>query len=98
MKECVIWTVNLDRKKSRAEGRKIPRRFAVPNVKFSELVEACKELGLSFRAEEDKKYPRCWWEEPGRVFVEKTKPKTKIMIEIAEKIAEIRERKKKKKK
>ncbi len=98
MKECVIWTVNLDRKKSRSEGRKIPRRFAVPNVRFAELVEACRELGLRFRAEEDKKYPRCWWEEGGRVFVEKSKSKTAIMVEIAAKIAEIRERRRKKKK
>ncbi len=49
MKECVVWTVNLDSKKSRAEGRRIPRRFAVPNVRLQELVEACKELGLNFR-------------------------------------------------
>ena len=95
MKECVIWTVNIDKKKTRSEGRKIPKRFAVPNVRLHELVEACKELGLNFRAEE-KKYPRCWWEECGRVFVEKKDKKTKIMIEIAKKIAEIRERKKKK--
>ncbi len=95
MKECVIWTVNIDKKKSRSEGRKIPKRFAIPNVRLSELVDACKELGLNFRAEE-KKYPRCWWEEGGRVFVEKIDKKTKLMIEIAKKIAEIRERKKKK--
>ncbi len=98
MKECVIWAVNLDKKKSRSEGRKIPRRFAVPNVKFSEVVEACKELGLIFRAEGDKRYPRCWWDEPGRIFIEKKGTKTKMMIEIAQKILEIRERKKEKKK
>ncbi|WP_456468597.1 signal recognition particle subunit SRP19/SEC65 family protein [Archaeoglobus sp.] len=93
MKECVIWTVNLDSKKSRSEGRRIPRRLAVPNVKLNELVEACKELGIPFRVEE-KKYPRCWWEEGGRVVVEKKNTKTRMMIEIASRIAEIRERKK----
>ena len=97
MRECVIWTVNVDSKKTRAEGRKIPRRLAVPNVKLNELVEACKELGIPFRAEE-KRYPRCWWEEGGRVIVEKRNTKTKMMVEIARKIAEIRERKRKKKK
>ena len=93
MKEYVIWTVNLDSKKSRSEGRRIPRRLAVPNVKLNELVEACKELGIPFRVEE-KKYPRCWWEEGGRVVVEKKDTKTRMMIEIASRIAEIRERKK----
>ncbi len=91
MKECVIWTVNIDSKKKRSEGRRIPLRFAVPNVKLSELVEACRELGISFRVEE-KKYPRCWWEECGRVVIPKDRPKTKLMIEIAKKIREIRAR------
>jgi len=97
MKECVIWTFNLDSRKSRSEGRKIPKRFAIPNVRLAELSEACKELGLNFRAEE-KKYPKFWWEEGGRVFVEKKGSKTKVMVELAKKIAEIRERKKEKKK
>lgn len=96
MKECVIWTVNLDSKKTRSEGRRIPRRLAVPNVKLHELAEACKELGIPCRIEE-KKYPKCWWEEGGRVIVEKKSTKTKIMIEIAAKISEIRERKKERK-
>ncbi len=103
MKECVVWTVNLDSKKSRAEGRRIPKRFAVPNVKLPELEAACKELGLRYRAE-NKKYPKFWWEDGGRVVVEKRGTKTKLMIELAEKIRELRERrmeekqKKKKKK
>ncbi|AGK60862.1 signal recognition particle, subunit SRP19 (srp19) [Archaeoglobus sulfaticallidus PM70-1] len=101
-KECVIWPVNLDKRKSRKEGRKIPRRLSVPNVKLNELVSACKELEIKYRVEEEKKYPRCWWESGGRIFVEKRAKKTHIMIEIAKKILELREkseadRKKKKK-
>ncbi len=89
MRKCVIWTVNLDSKKTRREGRKIPLKYAVPNVRLAELVEACKALGLEFSVEE-KKYPKCWWEEGGRVVVPKTKSKIRIMIEIAKKIAELR--------
>ena len=96
MKEGVIWTVNLDSKKSRSEGRRMPKRFAVPNVKLSELAEACKELGIPFRVEE-KRYPRCWWEDGGRVVVEKRGTKTKMMVEIAAKIAEMREKKREQK-
>ncbi len=97
LKECVIWTINIEKRKSRAEGRKIPKRFAIANVRFAELVEACKHLGLNFKAENDKKYPRCWWEEAGRIVVEKREPKTQLMIKIASKIAELREEKKRKK-
>ncbi len=95
MKECVIWTVNLDSRKTRSEGRKIPLKYAVPNVKLQELVEACRALGIDFRVEEKKKYPKCWWEECGRVVVPKRGSKIGLMIEIAKKIAEIREQKRK---
>jgi len=85
----VIWTVNLDRKKSRKEGRKIPRRFAIPNVKLEELAKACEALGLKYVAER-KKYPRCWWEEGGRIRVEKRMRKEELMKLLAEKIREMR--------
>ncbi len=94
MKTCVIWTVNLDSRKTRSEGRKIPLKYAVPNVKLAELVEACRALGIQFEVEE-KKYPKCWWEDCGRVIVPKTKSKIHIMIDIAKKIAELRDSKKK---
>lgn len=86
----VVWTVNIDKKKSRSGGRKIPRRFAVPNVKVEELAKACEALGLRYEVEH-KKYPRCWWEEGGRVRVEKRMKKTELMIRLAEKIREMRE-------
>jgi len=91
-KTCVIWTVNLDKRKSRNEGRRIPKRFSVPNVKLHELIEACKKLGIECVAE-NKKYPKCWWEDTGRVIIPKKESKTKIMIKIAQKILELREQK-----
>ncbi len=92
MKRCVIWTVNLDSRKSRSEGRKVPLKYAIPNVKLNELIEACKELGIPFEVEY-KRYPKSWWEEGGRVVVPKVKSKIEIMKEIAVKIAEIRKKK-----
>lgn len=89
-KNYVIWTVNLDKRKSRSEGRRIPRRYSIPNVKLQELVEACKKLGIECIGE-DKKYPKCWWEETGRVVVPKVDSKTKLMIKLAQKISELRE-------
>ena len=88
----VIWTVNLDKRKSRSEGRRIPKRFSIPNVKLQELVEACRKMGIEC-IEEDKKYPKCWWEESGRIVVPKVESKTKLMIKLAQKISELREEK-----
>jgi len=96
----VVWTANLDRKLSRREGRKIPRKLASPGVRLQELIEACSSLNLRFVAEE-KRYPRCWWIEGGRVIVEKKYPKPKTLKLIAERIKKIRlekESKKEKKK
>ena len=85
----VIWTANIDRSLSRKEGRKIPKKLASPGVRLQELIEACSSLNLRFVAEE-KRYPRCWWREGGRVIVEKGNSKPGLMREIAEKIKEIR--------
>ncbi len=85
----IVWTANLDRKLSRREGRKIPKKLASPGVRLQELVEACSSLDLRFVAEE-KRYPRCWWIEGGRVVVEKKYSKPKTLRLIAEKIKEIR--------
>ncbi|MCS7130791.1 MAG: signal recognition particle protein Srp19 [Archaeoglobaceae archaeon] len=91
----MIWVANLESKKTRAEGRKIAKRFAVPNLRLQEVAQACKELGLNFQIE-NKKYPRSWWEEGGRVVVESSINKTKLMLEIASKVLEMREKRKKK--
>ncbi|AIY89357.1 signal recognition particle, subunit SRP19 [Geoglobus acetivorans] len=58
-------------------------------MKLDELAKACEALGLSYDVEQ-KKYPRCWWEEGGRIRVEKKLKKTELMIRLAEKIKEMR--------
>jgi len=95
--QMVIWTVNIDRKKSRGQGRKISRKKAVSNVKLSEMIQACQKLGIKCISE-NKKYPKCWWEETGRIIVPRSGRKADLMIKIAEKIVELRETKDKKKK
>ncbi len=88
-REWIVWTFYLDKRKSRSKGRKIARRLSVPNVKLTELVQACKALGIPCRVEE-KKYPKCWWEEGGRVLVPKIESKPELLRRIAAKIAELR--------
>ncbi len=85
----IIWTFNLDKRVSRSQGRKIPKRFAVKNVKLSELIKACEELGVEFIPEE-KKFPKRWWEDGGRVKIKKIGKKGEIMLKLAKIISENR--------
>jgi len=90
MDKIKVWPVYLDYNKTRKEGRRIPKNIAVPDPKLSEIKEACIKLGLEPFIEEDKRYPRSWWEKSGRVVLKKNGSKTKILREIAKKILEQR--------
>lgn len=89
--KAVIWPANLDAQKSRSKGRKISLKSAVPSPTLGEITEAAAGLGLGPIAEEEKSYPREWWEKSGRVTVEKKIPKTRILTEVA---AEIKRKRK----
>ena len=89
----IVWTVNIDRRKSRNQGRAIPKRFSVSSPSLEEIVEACKKLNLNPIAHPEKKYPSSWWEKTGYVEIDRMRPKTKTLIKIAEKIREMREKK-----
>ncbi len=65
----VIWPAYLDSLKTRSEGRRVPRRFAVRSPSIKEIVKALDILGISYLVEMDKAYPREWWVK-GRVLVD----------------------------
>lgn len=87
--EMVIWTANIDKKKTRGEGRKTAKKKSVPNVKLNEMVEACQKLGIKCTPENNK-YPRSWWEESGRIRVPKDGPKSQLMDKISQEIIKSR--------
>ncbi|MHC1566632.1 MAG: signal recognition particle protein Srp19 [Candidatus Syntropharchaeia archaeon] len=92
MKKIVIWPVNIDATKSRREGRITPKKFSVKSPKLREIQEAAKKLGLNPVLEEEKSYPKSWWERNGRVLVDKKSRKSEIAKDIASKIKEMRTR------
>ena len=87
-----IWLANLDAKVSRSRGRKVPRELAVPKPTLKEVVEAAEQLGLDPIVEENKSYPKSWWQHKGRVLVKKVNSKINILKAIARKILENREK------
>ena len=73
---------------SRKKGRKVPKKLAF-EPKVDTLTKALKELGYKFEVEEDKRYPRFWWMEKGRIVVYSDERKTEVLRKIAMKIKNI---------
>ena len=82
----IIWPVYIDLNRTQAEGRKIPRENAVSSPKLREISRAASKLGLNPLVENDKSYPKSWWENSGRVIVDKNIPKREIILRISKMI------------
>ena len=86
----IFWPQYFDAKRSRSNGRRLPRKFAIDKVNLEEIARAAKNLGYNYEIESGYKYPRSWWEEPGRVLIDsKGKKKAKVMLEIAKEIKKL---------
>jgi signal recognition particle subunit SRP19 len=70
---------------SRKQGRRVPRNLAF-EPKIETIAKAARELGYNVEVEEDKKYPRFWWREKGRIIIETDEPKNEVIRKIARKI------------
>jgi len=81
--KAMIWPANIDLNKTEKEGRKIPKKYAVNSPKLREISRAASKLGLHPEVENNKSYPKSWWENTGRVIVEKKQPKRDMLIKIS---------------
>lgn len=79
----IIWPVYIDSKRTKKEGRKIPKKYAIPSPTLVELSKAAEKLKLNPEIEKDKSYPKSWWETSGRVSVDKNMPKEEILIKLS---------------
>lgn len=81
--KIIIWPVYIDSDRTQAEGRRIPRGYAVSSPKLREISRAAGKLGLNPLVEKDKSYPKLWWEKSGRVIVDKNMSKREIILRIS---------------
>jgi signal recognition particle subunit SRP19 len=79
----IIWPVYLDSKKTKSEGRKIPKKQAVSSPKIREITQAAKKLRLNPSVEKYKSYPASWWEGSGRIIIDKKMSKKEVLIKIS---------------
>ena len=87
----IFWKNYFDSKKTRSEGRRLPKNLAVDKVTTKEIAKSARRLGYKAEVEGNYKYPRTWWEDPGRVIIDtKGKKKSKVILEVAREIRKLR--------
>src|SRR2546428_11998440 len=65
----VLYPAYFDLKRTRQEGRRVPKSLAVDGPTAEEIEKAAKALGLSPKVEADRAYPSSHWRKEGRVLV-----------------------------
>ncbi len=78
--ETIIWPAYLDAKKTKKEGRKIPKKYAIESPTLNEIQKAAEKLKFKARIESDKAYPPSWWEHSGRVIIEQEDLKKRELL------------------
>jgi len=86
----IVWSIYLDASYPRSLGRRIPLRLALRDVKAEEVYLAASTLGLNPELKADAAHPRMPWRRTGMVLVDKDRPKTRLLRELAETIRSLR--------
>ncbi|MHA1105096.1 MAG: signal recognition particle subunit SRP19/SEC65 family protein [Promethearchaeota archaeon] len=83
----IFWPQYFDAKRTRAQGRRVPIKYAIDRVNVKDLHNSARKLGYKVQLETNYNYPRSWWDDPGRIVVDtKGKTKSKVLIEIAKEL------------
>ncbi|NVM37536.1 MAG: signal recognition particle protein Srp19 [Candidatus Lokiarchaeota archaeon] len=86
----IFWPQYFEAKRSRSNGRRLPKKFASEKVSLEDISMAAKNLGYNAQIERGYKYSRTWWDDTGRVLIDtKGKKKSKVMLEVAKEIRKL---------
>jgi signal recognition particle subunit SRP19 len=85
-----VWTVYLDSRRSRRDGRKVPKDLAVVAPTVQELGRAAEELGLNPKVEEEPIHPRDGGRLPGYVVVDRKRGRSGTLRAISRRVFEMR--------
>ena len=85
-----LWSIYFDANKSRADGRKVPKKLAVSAPKLEELQRAARKLGLQPEVVADAAHPSCPWLKTGLLVVPKTESKDKTLKKLAGELCSLR--------
>lgn len=82
----VIYPVYFDSTVSRLNGRRVAKKHAVEKPSVETIAKAAKSLGLTALIEKDAVYSSTPWKTDGRVLIEKKGPKTKLLMQLANRL------------
>ncbi len=85
-KAWVLWPEYFDINLTKAEGRKVKKALSIPQPTTELISKACQSLGLEHKVEADRAYPGKWYDKKGRVLVDKSMPKSRLLVQVGERL------------
>jgi signal recognition particle subunit SRP19 len=82
----VLYPLYFDRSNSRLNGRKVEKKNTIEKPTTEALAKAADSLGLHPRIEKDRAHPSTPWKKDGRVIIDKKGPKTKLLVQISNRL------------
>ncbi len=65
----VLWPLYFDIRRSRSEGRRVPKNAAVPSPTLDDLARTARSLGIRVKREAECSHPKRPWAKEGRLWV-----------------------------
>jgi signal recognition particle subunit SRP19 len=88
--KAIIWPIYFDTSKTRKEGRRVSKNFAVQSPKIDEIKLAADKLGLENEVNLNAHFPKNHWSKTGMLLVEKKEAKEKIIQKLAKQLVKIK--------
>ena len=88
--KIVLWSVYFDFNKTRREGRRVPKKLAIPSPKLEEIQKAVKRMGLQPEMVPDAIHPSFPWQKAGLLIISKKYSKVETLRKIAKELSDIR--------
>lgn len=86
----VLYPAYFDLGRSRADGRRVAKKWAVESPTVEEVGAAAKALGLEPQIDADKAFPTSHWRHEGRVLVRADYFKTSVVQKVGQRIKQKR--------
>lgn len=87
--EIVLWPVYFDSAKTRAEGRKVPKRLGKPSPTLEIIEKALSSRGFSYSLIPEAAHPSLPWKRTGSILVKRVRQKNAFLKEVARELSRL---------